>query len=303
MLYIACILSFRVWNRFDLGHALSFLSKLVAGVLDLNENANNNVAADGPGEATHRFMESPSAFRQTRQAMTSIGISRKEQNAVFKILSALLHLRQVIGCAELLIMQRHQFYICVYCFSIFFVNICVAAIPPNSPKFTSCLGGSDGRFCRNRATATGRGSIANFSIERRTLCSWTYIALCLFAFFSSWSVITLFFSCYEILLLCMPKSYTSCWLQTCRTYFAVITFLTWIYWYCSSSHLEQLCPTRGPVEGFVRPSLGFRCGKSILHADKLSLLLTVLNLTFLMWSSVTIAGRIRTLSVYSFKLN
>jgi len=29
--------------------------------------------------------------------------------------------------------------------------------------------------------------------------------------------------------------------------------------------LEQLCPTRGPVEDFVRPSLDFRCCKSILH--------------------------------------
>jgi len=29
--------------------------------------------------------------------------------------------------------------------------------------------------------------------------------------------------------------------------------------------LEQLCPTRGPVEGFVRPSLGFHCSKSILQ--------------------------------------
>jgi len=26
--------------------------------------------------------------------------------------------------------------------------------------------------------------------------------------------------------------------------------------------LEQLCPTRGPVEGFVRPSLGFHCNRS-----------------------------------------
>jgi len=26
-------------------------------------------------------------------------------------------------------------------------------------------------------------------------------------------------------------------------------------WYC----LNQLCPTRGPVEGIVRPSLSFRC--------------------------------------------
>jgi len=35
--------------------------------------------------------------------------------------------------------------------------------------------------------------------------------------------------------------------------------------------LIQLCPTRGPVEGFVRPSLGVRCGENILHTDSLSL--------------------------------
>jgi len=29
--------------------------------------------------------------------------------------------------------------------------------------------------------------------------------------------------------------------------------------------LKQLCPTRGPVEGFVRPSLGFCCSKSTLQ--------------------------------------
>jgi len=27
-------------------------------------------------------------------------------------------------------------------------------------------------------------------------------------------------------------------------------------------HQDQLCPTRGPGEGFVRPSLGFRCSSS-----------------------------------------
>jgi len=36
-------------------------------------------------------------------------------------------------------------------------------------------------------------------------------------------------------------------------------------------NFTQLCPTRGPVEGFVRPSLGFRCSKSIPHTDNLSL--------------------------------
>jgi len=40
--------------------------------------------------------------------------------------------------------------------------------------------------------------------------------------------------------------------------------------------IVQLCPTRvprvacGPVEGFVRFSLGFRCSKSILYSDNLS---------------------------------
>jgi len=38
-----------------------------------------------------------------------------------------------------------------------------------------------------------------------------------------------------------------------------------------SPALEQLCPTRGPVEGFVRPGLGFRCSVSSLHTDNLSL--------------------------------
>jgi len=40
--------------------------------------------------------------------------------------------------------------------------------------------------------------------------------------------------------------------------------------------LNQLCPTRGPwaacgpVEGFMRPSLGFCCSKSTLYTDNLS---------------------------------
>jgi len=34
--------------------------------------------------------------------------------------------------------------------------------------------------------------------------------------------------------------------------------------------LDQLCPTRGPVEGFVWPSLHFCYSKSILHTDNLS---------------------------------
>jgi len=41
--------------------------------------------------------------------------------------------------------------------------------------------------------------------------------------------------------------------------------------------LEQLCPTRGhraacdSDKGFVQPTLGFRCSKSILHTDNLSI--------------------------------
>ena len=43
-------------------------------------------------------------------------------------------------------------------------------------------------------------------------------------------------------------------------------------------------PACGPVEGFVRPSLGFRCSKSILYTDKWQpvRILIILNLTFLM---------------------
>jgi len=42
------------------------------------------------------------------------------------------------------------------------------------------------------------------------------------------------------------------------------------------SAIEQLCPTGGPVEGFVRPSLGFRCSISSLHTDSLSIIGTKL---------------------------
>ena len=35
--------------------------------------------------------------------------------------------------------------------------------------------------------------------------------------------------------------------------------------------LVQLCLTRKSAEGFVRSSLDFRCSKSILHTDNLSL--------------------------------
>jgi len=49
----------------------------------------------------------------------------------------------------------------------------------------------------------------------------------------------------------------------------------------STIALNQLCPTRGPraacgpVKGFVRLSLGFRCSQSILYSDNL----------FLFWQS------------------
>jgi len=33
----------------------------------------------------------------------------------------------------------------------------------------------------------------------------------------------------------------------------------------------QLCPTPDPIKGFVRPSLGFRCSKTILYSDNPSL--------------------------------
>ena len=35
--------------------------------------------------------------------------------------------------------------------------------------------------------------------------------------------------------------------------------------------MSNLRPACSPVEVFVRPSLGFRCSKSILHTDNLSL--------------------------------
>jgi len=36
-----------------------------------------------------------------------------------------------------------------------------------------------------------------------------------------------------------------------------------------TSGLDQLCPTCGPVEGIVRPNLGFRCSKSSLHTESI----------------------------------
>jgi len=41
--------------------------------------------------------------------------------------------------------------------------------------------------------------------------------------------------------------------------------------------LVQLCPTRGPAEGFVRLCLGFRCSISNLHTDIPVLILVILN--------------------------
>jgi len=38
-----------------------------------------------------------------------------------------------------------------------------------------------------------------------------------------------------------------------------------------SDHLDQLCPTRGRVDVFFRPSLGFCCNVSRLHTDNLSI--------------------------------
>jgi len=40
---------------------------------------------------------------------------------------------------------------------------------------------------------------------------------------------------------------------------------------CAKPAMSNLRGTCGPVEGFVRPSLGFRCSKSILHTHSLSL--------------------------------
>jgi len=45
--------------------------------------------------------------------------------------------------------------------------------------------------------------------------------------------------------------------------------------------LEQLCPTRGPVKGFVRPSLGFSVVK-VSYILTTCPILVILNLTNLM---------------------
>jgi len=72
--------------------------------------------------------------------------------------------------------------------------------------------------------------------------------------------------------------------------------------------LRQLCPNRGLVEGFVRPSLVFAIVSCILTTCP-----CFSNLEFDIFdaggpqchfiTSVTIAVRIRTFSVYQFKLN
>jgi len=76
--------------------------------------------------------------------------------------------------------------------------------------------------------------------------------------------------------------------------------MTWRY------NLERVCPTRDPVDGFVRPRLGFRCSKIILYI--LTTCLCVDNLELDIFdtgclqchfiTSVIIAVRIQTFSVY-----
>ena len=46
--------------------------------------------------------------------------------------------------------------------------------------------------------------------------------------------------------------------------------------------LKQLCPTHGPVEGFVRPILSLTAVICILHTDNHFLILIIFNLLFLM---------------------
>ena len=69
-------------------------------------------------------------------------------------------------------------------------------------------------------------------------------------------------------------------------------------------------PACGLVEGFVRPSLGFRCCKNVLPTETCPCfdnsefdIFDTGGLQCHFISSVTIAVRIRTLSIYSFKLN
>jgi len=69
--------------------------------------------------------------------------------------------------------------------------------------------------------------------------------------------------------------------------------------------LKLLCPTRGPVGGFVRPRLGFRCSKRSYILTTCPCFekheLDIVQAGGLQWhfiTSVTIALRIRTPSVY-----
>jgi len=69
--------------------------------------------------------------------------------------------------------------------------------------------------------------------------------------------------------------------------------------------LDQLCPTLGPFEGFVRPSLGFSCSESILHTDNRPYfdylefdIFDARGRQCHFITSVTIAVRIRTLSAH-----
>jgi len=67
----------------------------------------------------------------------------------------------------------------------------------------------------------------------------------------------------------MPaKSLTFAWKVIAKQFFA------------TNISLDQLCPARGPVEGFVRPSLGFSCNESILHTDNQSFII-ILDSTLL----------------------
>jgi len=93
--------------------------------------------------------------------------------------------------------------------------------------------------------------------------------------------------------LVLYKATESIWIQTANGNDCVVVLI-------------QLCLTHGPFDGFVRPSLGFRCTKSTPHCWQLVLILIILNLTFFVAggpqchfiTSVTIAVRIRTLSVH-----
>jgi len=73
--------------------------------------------------------------------------------------------------------------------------------------------------------------------------------------------------------------------------------------------LHQLCPTRatcGPIEGFVRPSLGFHCTKGVSYIQTTYpyfdspkfVIFDAGGLQYHFITSVTNADRIRTLSVH-----